>query len=173
MHGGFMLPDMVTLLPTIAPLIMISSFFAIVWDLFGPLFNIVIRLFELIPLLFNPSQLANEIITGVTVGLFMVFQKAIDFFNPAKYGPDEKPQSAENTVNNIEKDCYSTSFMNLVLLIICPPFAIFQAVGFSFNKIFICTILTIYGYYFPGLLYAIIITSNHMKASKNTVICKK
>ena len=62
MHGGFMFADMVTLLPTIAPLIMIAGFFAIVWDFFGPLFNIIIRMFEIVPLLFNPTELANEII---------------------------------------------------------------------------------------------------------------
>ena len=165
-------------LPLIAwyvpPIAMIIAFIVYFWKILVSIFSIIPPIIEMAAmLLVNPTKLANEIITGVTVGLFMVFQKAMGFFNPAKYGPDEKPQSAENTVNNIEKDCYSTSFMNLVLLIICPPFAIFQAVGFSFNKIFICTILTIYGYYFPGLLYAIIITSNHMKASKNTVICKK
>ena len=173
MHGGFYLPDMVTLLPTISPLIMISGFFAIVWDLFGPLFDVIIRLFELIPLFFNPVQLANEIITGVTVGIVMVFRKAMGFLNPAKYGPDVDLKNDKNPINSIEQNCYSTSFMNLVLLIICPPFAIFQAIGFSFNKIFICTLLTIYGYYFPGLLYAIIITSNSMKSSKNSVRCKK
>ena len=48
MHGGFFLPDMITLLPTIAPLIMIAGFFAIVWDFFGPLFNIIMRIFEFI-----------------------------------------------------------------------------------------------------------------------------
>ncbi len=173
MHGGFMLPDMVTLLPTIPPLIMISGFFAIVWDLFGPLFNIVIRFFELVPLLFNPAQLANEIITGTSVGLVMIIEKVMGFFNPAKYGPDAKPYTPESAMSRAEKNCYSTSFMNLVLLIICPPFAVFQALGFSFNEIFLCTLLTIYGYYFPGLLYAIILTSSSMKSSKNKSGCKK
>ena len=168
-----MLPDMVTLLPTIPPLIMISGFFAIVWDLFGPLFNIVIRFFELVPLLFNPAQLANEIITGTSVGLVMIIEKVMGFFNPAKYGPGAKPYTPESAMSRAEKNCYSTSFMNLVLLIICPPFAVFQALGFSFNEIFLCTLLTIYGYYFPGLLYAIIVTSNSMKSSKNKSGCKK
>ena len=34
MHGGFFLPDMLTLLPTIPALAMIAGFFAIFADLF-------------------------------------------------------------------------------------------------------------------------------------------
>ena len=58
--------------------------------------------------------------------------------------------------------------MNIVLLIICPPFAIFQAQGFAIHKIFFCTLLTVYGYYFPGLIYAIIVTNIlHKKCKKD------
>ena len=148
---------------------------AVMFGLFG---NILIKimdvfssLFPIIPLLFNPPRLASEIITGVSVGFIMIFQKALGFFNPAKYGPDEELQSAENTVNSIEKDCYSTSILNILFLIICPPFAIFQASGFVLNKIFICTILTVYGYYFPGLIYAIIATGLLNKPNREG--CKK
>ena len=160
MHGGFMLPDMVTLLPTIAPLILFSSFFALVWDLFGPLFNFVIRIFEIVPLLFNPTELANEIITGVTMGITMLYEKTFDLFNPSNLSNEVNTDinSKNSAFSRANKNCYSTSFMNLVLLIICPPFAIYQAHGFSFHEIFLCTLLTVYGYYFPGLIYAIITT---------------
>ena len=166
MHGGFMLPDMVTLLPTVAPLFMIAGFFAIVWDFFGPLFNIVIRIFEIVPLLFNPTALANEIITGVTIGLTMLIEKVIGFFNPNMLSTTDENR-ADDIMKRANKNCYSTSFMNIVLLIICPPFAIFQAQGFAIHKIFFCTLLTVYGYYFPGLLYAILVTSNNMKNRKS------
>ena len=170
MHGGFMLPDMVTLLPTIAPLFMISAFFAIVWDLFGPLFNFIIRIFEIVPLLFNPTELANEIITGVTIGITMLFEKIFGFLNPAILSNEINTDinSKSSAFSRANKNCYSTSFMNLVLLIICPPFAIFQAHAFVFHEIFLCTLLTVYGYYFPGLLYAIIITSKNIKMSSKS-----
>jgi uncharacterized membrane protein YqaE (UPF0057 family) len=166
MHGGFMLPDMVTLLPMIAPLSMIAGFFAIFWDLFAPVFNIMIRLFELVPLLFNPAQLANEIITGVTIGLSLLIESVFGFLNPAKYG--SMPEARKNrALDKVNQNCYSTSFMNLVLLIVCPPFAVFQALGVKIHEIAICTLLTIYTYYFPGLLYAILIISHKIKKDKN------
>ena len=169
---------MVWFLPLVAlyvpPIAMVIAFIIYFWKILVSIFSIIPPIMEMAAmLLLNPTRLANEIITGVTVGIVMVFRKAMGFLNPAKYGPDVDLKSDENPINSIEQNCYSTSFMNLVLLIICPPFAIFQAIGFSFNKIFICTLLTIYGYYFPGLLYAIIITSNSMKSSKNSVRCKK
>ena len=154
-------------------IIAIAAMFTLFGEILIKIMDIFSALFPIIPLLFNPPRLASEIITGVSVGFVMVFRKAMGFLNPAKYGPDVDLKNDKNPINSIEQNCYSTSFMNLVLLIICPPFAIFQAIGFSFNKIFICTLLTIYGYYFPGLLYAIIITSNSMKSSKNSVRCKK
>jgi uncharacterized membrane protein YqaE (UPF0057 family) len=167
MHGGFMLPDMVTLLPTIAPLAMIAGFFAIFWDLFAPVFNLMIRIFELVPLLFNPTQLANEIITGVIIGIKLIIEAILGFLNPAKYG--STPEARKNrALNKVNQNCYSTSFMNLVLLIICPPFAVFQALGFKIHEIAICTLLTVYAYYFPGLLYAILIISHKIKKNKNS-----
>ena len=164
---------MVWFLPLVAlyvpPIAMIIAFIIYFWKILVSIFSIIPPIMEMAAmLLLNPTRLANEIITGVTVGIVMVFRKAMGFLNPAKYGPDVDLKSDENPINNIEQNCYSTSFMNLVLLIICPPFAIFQAVGFSFNKIFICTLLTIYGYYFPGLLYAIIITNKHFVNSSKS-----
>ena len=171
MHGGFMLPDMVTLLPAIAPLTMIAGFFAIFWDLFAPLFNLIIRIFELVPLLFNPTKLANEIITGVTIGITLLFERVLGFLNPSSYLSSNK-QLKKDSLDTIDTNCYSTSFMNILLLIVCPPFAVFQANGFKFHEILICTLLTVYGYYFPGLIYAILVVSHRLKKNKSSK-CKK
>ena len=62
--------------------------------------------------------------------------------------------------------------MNIIFLILCPPFAVFQSSGFVFHEIFLCTILTVYGYYFPGLIYAIIATGVLTKKEENEE-CKK
>ena len=166
MHGGFFLPDMLTLLPTIPALAMIAGFFAIFADLFGPLFNIVIRLFELVPLMFNPTLLANEIITGITVGISIIYEAIMGFLNPAKYMKTTK-EIKTKALDTIKENCYSTSFMSILLLIICPPFAVYQAYGFAIHEIFFCTLLIIYGYYFPGLIYAIMVINPILKKKMN------
>ena len=160
-------------LPLIAlyvpPIAMLIAFIVYFWKILVSIFSIIPPMLEMAGmLLLNPTKLANEIITGTIVGISMVIEKTMGFFNPAKYGPDAKPYDGESAMSRAEKNCYSTSFMNLVLLIVCPPFAVFQSLGFSFNEIFLCTLLTVYGYYFPGLLYAIIITNvNHKKSDDN------
>ena len=153
----------------IPPIAMLIAFIIYFWKILVAIFSIIPPMMELAAmLLLNPTKLANEIITGTIVGITMVIEKAMGFFNPSKYGPDAKPYNAESAMSRAEKNCYSTSFMNLVLLIICPPFAVFQAQGFAFNEIFLCTLLTVYGYYFPGLLYAIIITNKHIVTSSKS-----
>ena len=130
--------------------------------MFGLFGNIIIKvmdvfaaIFPIIPLLFNPVALANEIITGVILGLTLVMEAVFGFLNPAKYSktPEERKDSH---LENAPKTCYKTSILNILLLIVCPPFAVWQSRGFgALHEIFFCTLLTIYGYYFPGLIYAI------------------
>ncbi len=160
-------------LPLIAlyvpPIAMIIAFIIYFWKILVSIFSIIPPMLEMAALLLlNPTKLANEIITGTIVGITMIIEKVMGFFSPAKYGPDAKPITSESAMSRAEKNCYSTSFMNLVLLIVCPPFAVFQALGFSFNEIFLCTLLTVYGYYFPGLLYAIIITNTRLSNSNKS-----
>ncbi len=152
--------------------IAMAAMFALFGNILIKIMDVFSALFPIIPLLFNPPRLANEIITGVSVGLLMVIEKVMGFFNPAKYGPDAKPQNTESAVSRAEKNCYKTDIMNIIFLILCPPFAVFQSSGFVFHEIFLCTILTVYGYYFPGLIYAIIATGVLTKKEENEE-CKK
>lgn len=60
--------------------------------------------------------------------------------------------------------CYrgigTKSFVNIIAMIICPPLGVFMSFGLAgWFKILICCVLTIL-YYFPGLLYALLITTH-------------
>jgi len=158
-------------LPLIAlyvpPIAMLIAFIVYFWKILVAVFSIIPPIMEMAALLFlNPTKLMNDIITGVTIGITMLIQKVMDILNPNIL--KDKKITTSNVNKGDKYNCYSTSFMNLVLLIICPPFAIFQAHGFVFHEIFLCTLLTVYGYYFPGLLYAIIITSKNIKMSSKS-----
>lgn len=137
--------------------IAMAAMFALFGNIIIKILDVFSGLFPIIPLLFDPPRLFNEIITGVTVGLSLLIESVFGFLNPVKYTSSVKG-SKKTSVEQIEKKCYKTSILNIIFLIICPPFAIFQANGFRFHEIFICTLLTVYGYYFPGLIYAIMAT---------------
>ena len=151
----------------IPPIAMVIAFIVYFWKVLVSIFSIIPPIIEMaITLFLNPTKLLNDIITGVIVGITLVIEAIFGYINPAKYGATAK-KGNKLDLETIKKDCYSTSFMILVLLIVCPPFAVFQALGFKIHEIAICTLLTVYAYYFPGLLYAILIISHKMKKNKN------
>lgn len=58
------------------------------------------------------------------------------------------------------KEMGANSFINIVATIICPPLGVFMAFGLSgWFKLLVCCLLTLF-YYFPGLLYALLITTH-------------
>ena len=163
-------------LPLIAlyvpPIAMLIAFIVYFWKVLVAIFSLIPPLIEMaITLFLNPTKLVNDIITGVTIGLSLLIERIFGYINPSSYLSSNK-QSKKDSLDTIDTNCYSTSFMNILLLIVCPPFAVFQANGFKFHEILICTLLTVYGYYFPGLIYAILVVSHRLKKGKNQN-CKK
>ena len=149
----------------------------------GQMIGILIKgMFELIPLafqLFNPVNILNDFITGIFMGIKILLKGIIDALNPrtlfskGKYDKCKdtgsglfgmrRPVDNKGKLTDIKKSndrkCVPPTIFRMIILIICPPFALFQHVGLSnggwFNVI-VCVLLTIYGYYFPGLIYAIL-----------------
>jgi uncharacterized membrane protein YqaE (UPF0057 family) len=151
----------------IPPIAMLIAFIVYFWKILVAIFSIIPPIIEMaITLFLNPTKLLNDIITGVIVGITLVIEAIFGYMSPAKYGATAK-NGKKLSLDTIKQNCYSTSYMNIILLIICPPFAVFQALGVKIHEIAICTLLTVYTYYFPGLLYAILIISHKMKNSKN------
>ena len=53
------------------------------------------------------------------------------------------------------KKCMPPTMARMVMLMLCPPFALFLHLGLTgWVSIILCSLLTVYGYYFPGLIYA-------------------
>ena len=56
--------------------------------------------------------------------------------------------------NNEKESCVKPTFLEVIILILCPPLAIFIRKGMKgFLTILVTTILTCF-YYFPGVLFA-------------------
>ena len=154
----------------IPPIAMLIAFIVYFGKVLVTIFSIIPPLLEMaVNLFLNPTKLANDIITGVIIGFTLFVEKLFGYINPAYY-QDKLKNSSENNIDTVETNCYSTSFMSILLLIVCPPFAVWQTYGVSgFKEVILCTLLTVYGYYFPGLIYALLITEAVRKKVK---ICK-
>ena len=121
----------------------------------------LIRLFlnamEMLPIVFDPPRLIDDVMYGVTYGINTVMGGVMGSVDPQK-PTEEKQTSGPFGVNKIDKStvCISPSLSVILLLIICPPLAIFYKYSFIKALIpsIICGVLCVKLYYFPGLLFA-------------------
>ena len=128
--------------------------------------------------IFNPTKLINDIIGGSTAAIMLVVRRIGDIFNPRSYlatnphesmekqkskedlfgaTPEVDPKTGKfiNPMNTKGKKCLPPTIARMVIMILCPPFAMFLNSGFSaWFPILICSLLTVYCFYFPGLIYA-------------------
>ena len=115
----------------IPPIAMLIAFIVYFGKVLVTIFSIIPPLLEMaVNLFLNPTKLANDIITGVIIGFTLFVEKLFGYINPAYY-QDKLKNSSENNIDTVETNCYSTSFMSILLLIICPPFAVWQTYGIS------------------------------------------
>lgn len=122
-------------------------------------------MFTVIPqmeIIFNPVKFINDIIYGVIKGVSFFLSSLKNRLQLDKYfGTSTNNTSSTGCQNAKDKKCYKLTFIQYIILIVCPPLAIFSKYGFSqLFSIFICSILTIYAYYFPGLLYALLMITH-------------
>ena len=122
------------------------------------LLKLIPKILELIPSILNPTKLLNDVIygsiTGLTSMITAIFENFINLFG------DSKPKNDGNDgifgIENKKKQvCIKPTIMNLIILILCPPLALFINKGWkSFFMIIVCALMTYYMYYFPGFLFA-------------------
>ena len=128
--------------------------------------------------IFNPYNLINDIIIGITLGIKVVIKGILDMISPSSFFGNKKTEynrnndtgsglfgmrrpydNKKNKLTNNTKDrvCVKPTIFRLIMMVLCPPLSIFLHMGLKgWLHTIICTVLTIYGYYFPGLIYAIL-----------------
>ena len=144
-------------------------------DLTGPLTTIgegIIKIFEfivklagilgdaikMIPIIFDPPKLIDDIMYGITYGINTVMGSVMGSMDPQN--PEEEKQTSGpfgvNTTKDSSMVCMSPSLSVILMLIICPPLSIFYKYSFIKALIpsIICGVLCVKLYYFPGLLFA-------------------
>jgi uncharacterized membrane protein YqaE (UPF0057 family) len=124
--------------------------------------------------IFNPTKLMNDMIGGTIAAISLIVSRIMDLLNPRTYfGTDPKADFGEkedifgkkpeknkdgkyiNPMKSKGKKCLPPTMTRMVILMLCPPFALFLHLGLSgWVSIVLCSLLTVYGYYFPGLIYA-------------------
>jgi len=142
---------------------------------------LIYGLFELLPsfvYILNPVNLVNDSITGVFLSIKIIITNIIGFLTPKKKKYNKCKDSGggifgfrrtRNSQGKLVKDqkcgkektCKRNSILKYIIAVLCPPLSLFLHMGVSgWFHITICAILTVYAYYFPGLIYTILHISN-------------
>ena len=145
------------------------------FELLLELLELIFKLVLLIPVMFNPVKLMNDIIAGVTMAIKIVFRSISDLFSMGKdkqepckdngeglcgyrkvRGSNGKilPSKEQENAEKQGKKCVTPSLLRLIAMVICPPLALLLHSGISaWFHIIIASLLTVYAFYFPGLIY--------------------
>ena len=101
----------------------------------------------------DPRKLVTDIVYAITTGVRMIYDATIGYI----IGSFMKNfyLDVKDTKKGKNKDkCFKKTFINVLVLILCPPLSIFMNKGMSsFFYVVIASFLT-YFYYFPGLIYS-------------------
>jgi len=144
--------------PIVSPIISIAKVFVSIGEIVGKILEVFVLIFKLIPSILSPEKLLNDVIygsiTGITSMITAIFENIQNLF-----GDSNSKSDSNNGIFGIENKkkqvCIKPTIINLVILIVCPPLALFINKGWkSFFMIIVCALMTYYMYYFPGFLFA-------------------
>ena len=107
-------------------------------------------LLEAILIIFDPKRFINDLIFGVSYGIKKVLSGMMDSIDSGTTA--QKPPEDESKIPQV---CVPPTMVNLFILLICPPLALFLNRGLQgIFLVIVCAILTLKLYYFPGFIFA-------------------
>ena len=138
---------------------------------------LIYGLFELLPgfiYILNPINIINDSFTGVFLAIKVVLMNIIGFFIGKKkpynkcndkggglFGFRRKRNKEGKIIKEADcggdKTCKKNYIIKYIVAILCPPLALFLHMGTSgWFHVIVCSILTVYAMYFPGLMYCLL-----------------
>ena len=132
------------------PLIDIVKMVVMIIKIIGQILALFPQIIETILLVFNPKKFIDDIIFGVSYAIKLVIGGMMDSMDTGT------SSNKEENPDDVPKVCMPPSVLNLIFLVICPPLALMINVG-GLKGIFltvVCALLTVWCYYFPGLIFA-------------------
>ena len=134
-----------------------ADLFMNIGTLVNDLISIIVNILELIPAIFDPDKLLNDVIYGAMTGITGMITALAGKLTGGSDPKEEDPGSGgvfgiEDTKKAV---CIKPTFINLLILVICPPLALYLNKGWKgIFMVIICGLMTYYMYYFPGFLFA-------------------
>ena len=145
---------LIPLKPIVDPLERLADFMFRLFSIIG-IFKIFIEYVKsFLYYITDPMKMLSDIRHGFFTGITLIYETLVDFifgnlqsklnYRNINTLNNKKDNFVKNTdCNDPNSHCYSPSFITIVLLILCPPFAMLLLLGMSgILHIIICCILT-------------------------------
>jgi hypothetical protein len=155
--------------PIVGPIKNIANGIVKVGEMCGLLVEVFISIMKLIPNIFKPDKLLNDIIYGVTMGINSMIRALMEKMNSIGTDGSKPSSSKKGGIFGIDDSskaiCSKPSWINLLILVLCPPLALYLHLGkaglsgigpwmYAIFMVLLCSGMTYYMYYFPGFLFA-------------------
>jgi hypothetical protein len=136
----------------------------------GEIFALIPKIIQVVITIFKPDKLMNDIIYGTTIGINNMISALMEKLSfSTEKTMDEKNADGTGGIFGIDDSsksiCTSPTWINLIILVLCPPLALYLHLGkggingfagfiYLLFMVIVCSGLTYYMYYFPGFLFA-------------------
>ena len=116
------------------------------------------KIFSLFTIFTDPGKVIKDIISGLTSGFMLIVNTILDsvFGFGHKKTKNTLGKLGEKNKDNVEDPelCAKPKLLEILILVLCPPLAVFMRKGLGSILIIMLTFLLTYFYYIPGLVYA-------------------
>ena len=139
--------------PIIDPILAMGDAMIQLLDLLLKMISLVPKLLSLFTMFTDPVKLIKDAVYGVKIAIVMLYDATIGYII-GSFMKNFYLDGIDKKENKGKEKCFKKSFINVLILILCPPLSIFMNEGISgFFYVVIASFLT-YFYYFPGLIYS-------------------
>jgi uncharacterized membrane protein YqaE (UPF0057 family) len=120
------------------------------------LIKIVPKLFSLFNIFTDPGKILKDTLYGLMIGFKLIIETIIDstIGSIHKTSKNYLGKLGDEEEHEEKKECFTSKILEILLLILCPPLAIFIRKGISSILLILIAFTLTYMYYIPGLIYA-------------------
>ena len=154
--GGFINIVLTPLETVFKPILNVFKTIVVLIQLLVELIKMLPKFFYIFNYLLDPSKIISDSIYGFTTGLKLIFMTTLDTIQGKSINLIKPHIEDDDPVNSKreKEDCLGPSVLEILLLLLCPPLAIFIRKGLKGFFTIVITAVFTYFYYLPGLIYA-------------------
>jgi uncharacterized membrane protein YqaE (UPF0057 family) len=120
------------------------------------LIKIVPKLFSLFTIFTDPGKVIKDTLYGLMTGFKLIFETILDSTIGGIHSTSKNylGKLGDEEEHEEKKECFTSKILEILLLILCPPLAIFVRKGISSILLILIAFALTYMYYIPGLIFA-------------------